>query len=89
MVGVGGCVERATRGILGEFLAMYGKVPDLEKEEKRLGQMHKESAAEIVRDYELPMSGEEFSEAIMPLYKERWEFSPKKKLNLLHFDEKD
>ncbi|XP_020098102.1 bifunctional riboflavin kinase/FMN phosphatase-like [Ananas comosus] len=64
--------ERATRGILGEFLAMYGKVPDLEKEEKRLGQMHKESAAEIVRDYELPMSGEEFSEAIMPLYKERW-----------------
>nr|CAD1834367.1 unnamed protein product [Ananas comosus var. bracteatus] len=47
-------------GDIGEFLAMYGKVPDLEKEEKRLGQMHKESAAEIVRDYELPLSGRSF-----------------------------
>ncbi|XP_072973041.1 bifunctional riboflavin kinase/FMN phosphatase-like isoform X1 [Typha angustifolia] len=64
--------ERATRGILKEFLAKHGKVLDAEKEEKRLGQMHKESAAAIVKDYELPMTAAEFSEAIMPMYEERW-----------------
>ncbi|WOL17049.1 bifunctional riboflavin kinase/FMN phosphatase-like [Canna indica] len=64
--------ERATEGILKEFLARYGKVLDAAKEEKRLGKMHKESAAAIVEDYGLPMSAEEYSEAIMPLYQERW-----------------
>lgn len=54
-----------------EFLLRYGKVPDMAKEEKRLGQMHKESAAGIVRDYELPLTPEEYTEAIMPIYKER------------------
>ncbi|KAJ4780857.1 Bifunctional riboflavin kinase/FMN phosphatase [Rhynchospora pubera] len=64
--------ERATRGIMKDFLLRYGKVPDMEKEEKRLGQMHKDSAAAIVRDYELPLTPEEYTEAIMPLYRERW-----------------
>ncbi|XP_078151388.1 bifunctional riboflavin kinase/FMN phosphatase-like [Carex rostrata] len=64
--------ERATCGIMKEFLLRYGKVPDMAKEEKRLGQMHKESAAGIVRDYELPLTPEEYTEAIMPIYKERW-----------------
>ncbi|KAJ0986018.1 hypothetical protein J5N97_004374 [Dioscorea zingiberensis] len=64
--------ERATRGILAEFLARYGKAPDAEKEEKRLGKMHKESAAAIVVDYQLPMTAEEYSAAIMPLYHQKW-----------------
>ncbi|CAL9755628.1 unnamed protein product [Musa acuminata subsp. burmannicoides] len=64
--------ERATGGILEEFLARHGKALDAAMEEKRLGKMHKESAAAIVQDYGLPMTPEEFSEAIMPLFQERW-----------------
>lgn len=64
--------ERATRDILKEFLAKYGKVPDADKEEKRLGKMHQEMATAIVKDYELPLTADEFSEAIMPLYQQRW-----------------
>ncbi|THU72256.1 hypothetical protein C4D60_Mb04t10180 [Musa balbisiana] len=64
--------ERATGGILEEFLARHGKSLDAAMEEKRLGKMHKESAAAIVQDYGLPMTPEEFSEAIMPLFQERW-----------------
>lgn len=63
--------ERATGGILEEFLARHGKALDAAMEEKRLGKMHKESAAAIVQDYGLPMTPEEFSEAIMPLFQER------------------
>ncbi|URD98632.1 haloacid dehalogenase-like hydrolase [Musa troglodytarum] len=64
--------ERATGGILEEFLARHGKALDAAMEEKRLGKMHKESAAAIVQDYGLPMTPDEFSEAIMPLFQERW-----------------
>ncbi|KAK3161989.1 hypothetical protein QOZ80_1BG0083910 [Eleusine coracana subsp. coracana] len=64
--------ERATRDILDEFLAAYGKVPDPAKEEKRLGQMYKESTAGIIADYGLPLTIEEYSEAIHPLYLKRW-----------------
>ncbi|KAF7141218.1 hypothetical protein RHSIM_Rhsim06G0131600 [Rhododendron simsii] len=48
--------EQATNGILGEFLARYGKVLDREKEDKRLGMVHNESAISIVKDYELPIT---------------------------------
>lgn len=65
--------ERATRDILNEFLAAYGKVPDPAKEEKRLGQMYKESTAGIIADYGLPLTIEEYSEAIHPLYLKRWQ----------------
>lgn len=64
--------ERATKNVLKDFLSQYGVESDPEKEEKRLGKMFKESAAAIVKDYSLPMDAEEFGEAIMPLYQERW-----------------
>lgn len=64
--------ERATEGVLREFFEKYGKVLDPEKEVKRLGQMHKESAKAIVEDYELPMTAEEYSQSIMPIYQQRW-----------------
>ncbi|KAL0925686.1 hypothetical protein M5K25_004051 [Dendrobium thyrsiflorum] len=64
--------ERATGGVLREFLEKYGKVLDPDKEVKRLGQMHKESAKAIVEDYELPMTAEEYSLSIMPIYQQRW-----------------
>lgn len=63
--------ESATGGILREFLSKYGKVLDPEKEMKRLGLMHKESAKAIVQDYDLPMTSEEYSMAIMPIYQKR------------------
>ena len=44
---------------MDEFLAAYGKVPDPEKEEKRLGQMYLESTTGIIRDYGLPLTVEE------------------------------
>lgn len=64
--------ERATKNVLKDFLAQYGEESDPEKEEKRLGKMFKESAAAIVEDYSLPMDADEFGEAIMPLYQERY-----------------
>ncbi|CAM0882625.1 unnamed protein product [Alopecurus aequalis] len=65
--------ERATRDVLKEFLGTYGKVPDAAKEEKRLGQMHRESTTGIIADYGLPLTVEEYSEAIYPLYRKRWQ----------------
>ncbi|KAG0490986.1 hypothetical protein HPP92_007849 [Vanilla planifolia] len=64
--------ERATGGVMREFLKKYGKVLVPEKEIKRLGQMYKDSAKAIVVDYELPLTPEEFSQAIMPMYQQRW-----------------
>ena len=64
--------ERATRDVLKEFLGTYGKVPDPSKEEKRLGQMHRESTTGIIADYGLPLTVEEYSEAIYPLYRKRF-----------------
>lgn len=66
-----GASERGTEGVLKEFLARYGKVLDPEKELRRLGKMHAESAAAIVIDYGLPLTAEEFSEKIIPMYQER------------------
>uniref|UniRef100_A0ACD5VUQ1 Uncharacterized protein n=1 Tax=Avena sativa TaxID=4498 RepID=A0ACD5VUQ1_AVESA len=65
--------ERATRDVLKEFLGTYGKVPDAAKEVQRLGQMHRESTTGIIADYGLPLTVEEYSEAIYPLYMKRWQ----------------
>ncbi|XP_058095614.1 bifunctional riboflavin kinase/FMN phosphatase-like [Magnolia sinica] len=64
--------EKATESVLEEFLAKYGKEVDPGKEENRLGQMHNESAASIVKDYDLPLTASEFSKEIMPMYTARW-----------------
>ncbi|XP_027339810.1 bifunctional riboflavin kinase/FMN phosphatase-like [Abrus precatorius] len=65
--------ENASRGVLNEFLAKYGKELDREKEKKkRFGMTQKESAAIIVKDYELPLTPDQFIEEITPFYRERW-----------------
>ncbi|KAK7324682.1 hypothetical protein VNO77_28436 [Canavalia gladiata] len=65
--------ERATRGVLNEFLTKYGKELDREKEgKKRVGMTQKESATLVVKDYELPLTPDQFIEEITPLYRERW-----------------
>ncbi|KAL2483422.1 Bifunctional riboflavin kinase/FMN phosphatase [Forsythia ovata] len=64
--------EQVTRDILKDFLAKYGKVPDKEKEKKRLGMANKEAAISIVNDYELPLTPEQFTLEIMPMYYGLW-----------------
>ncbi|ESW21737.1 hypothetical protein PHAVU_005G095600 [Phaseolus vulgaris] len=65
--------ERASRGVLNEFLARYGKELDREKEDKkRLGMTQQDSAAIIVMEYELPLTPDQFINEITPMYRERW-----------------
>ncbi|KAL5731189.1 hypothetical protein ACHQM5_003944 [Ranunculus cassubicifolius] len=64
--------EKATKDILKEFLEIYGKVVDRDKEDKRLGMMHMESVTSIVKDYDLPLTPQQFSTEIMPLYHQKW-----------------
>ncbi|KAL1345987.1 hypothetical protein HN51_019637 [Arachis hypogaea] len=65
--------ESATRGVLNGFLAKYGKELDKEKEEKkRVGMTQQESVDVILKDYELPLTPEQFIKEITPLYRERW-----------------
>lgn len=71
MLRICGCIERCVPVVLKEFLAKYGKVMDPEMEIKRVGQVHKVSAAGIVADYDLPLTPEEYSDVIMKMYKKR------------------
>jgi riboflavin kinase len=84
-----GGAERATRDVLKEFLGTYGKVPDAAKEVQRLGQMHRESTTGIIADYGLPLTVEQYSEAIYPLYMKRFGSffrEPTKSAAVLHHD---
>lgn len=68
------CAERASRGVLNEFLARYGKELDREKEDKkRLGMTQKDTATIMVTDYELPLTPDQFINEITPMYRERYQ----------------
>lgn len=65
-------VEKTTKGVLEEFLAKYGKQIDREREDKkRLGATQKESAAGIVKDYDLPLTPDQYIKEITPMYREK------------------
>ncbi|KAI3457140.1 hypothetical protein Pfo_013803 [Paulownia fortunei] len=64
--------EQVTKNILKNFLAKYGKEQDDEKEKKRLGMTFKESAIAIVNDYDLPLTPEQFSQEVVPMYHGKW-----------------
>ncbi|GMP67468.1 hypothetical protein CsSME_00027447 [Camellia sinensis var. sinensis] len=64
--------EQTTKGVLGELLARYGKVLDREKEDQRLGMTFKESSVAVIKDYDLPITTDRFSEEITPMYQEKW-----------------
>ncbi|XP_075519368.1 bifunctional riboflavin kinase/FMN phosphatase-like isoform X2 [Primulina tabacum] len=64
--------EQVTKDILKNFLAKYGKIQDNEKEKKRLGMTQKESAIAIVNDYDLPLTPEQFTREILPMYYGKW-----------------
>ncbi|ONI16770.1 hypothetical protein PRUPE_3G121200 [Prunus persica] len=68
--------ERATKGVFQEFLARYGKVLDKEREEKKsLGMTLKDSATSVVKDYDLPLTPDQFIQEIIPMYQEKWLYS--------------
>ncbi|KAJ8753373.1 hypothetical protein K2173_019772 [Erythroxylum novogranatense] len=65
--------ESATREVVKDFLAKYGKELDTEREaKKRLGMTLQVSAAAIVKDYDLPLTPEQYIDQIMPIYREKW-----------------
>ncbi|KAL7589707.1 hypothetical protein Lser_V15G40612 [Lactuca serriola] len=64
--------EQVTKDLLKEFLARYGKVVDMEKENKRMGMVHHESAIAVVKDYDLPITPQQYTQNIMPMYHEKW-----------------
>ncbi|GJW20838.1 bifunctional riboflavin kinase/FMN phosphatase-like protein [Tanacetum coccineum] len=60
--------EQLTKDLLKEFLVRYGRVVDMEKENKRLGMTHDKSAIAIVQDYDLPITPQEYTQEIMPMW---------------------
>uniref|UniRef100_A0A7C9AJP3 Riboflavin kinase n=1 Tax=Opuntia streptacantha TaxID=393608 RepID=A0A7C9AJP3_OPUST len=64
--------EVASRGVLREFLASYGKVLITDNEHRRVGKTQKESAIAIVKNYELPLTPEQLIAQITPMYRSKW-----------------
>ncbi|XP_057541452.1 bifunctional riboflavin kinase/FMN phosphatase-like isoform X1 [Amaranthus tricolor] len=64
--------EVATRSVLKDFLASYGKVLITDKEHARVGKTQKESAIAIVQNYELPLTPDQFIAEIIPIYRAKW-----------------
>ncbi|KAK1412338.1 hypothetical protein QVD17_33508 [Tagetes erecta] len=64
--------EQVTKDLLKEFLVGYGKVVDMEKENKRMGMIHHDAAIAIVKDYDLPITPQQYSQSIMPMYHQKW-----------------
>ncbi|XP_062105869.1 bifunctional riboflavin kinase/FMN phosphatase-like [Humulus lupulus] len=65
--------ERATKDVFKEFLAKYGKVLDMEREEKKAdGMTLKDSSAAIVKDYDLPLTPDQYIQEIIPMHQEKW-----------------
>lgn len=60
--------EQGTEGVLKEFLRRYGKVPDVEKESRRVGLIWKEAVLATIDDYDLPITPEQYVQEITPLY---------------------
>ncbi|XP_021718402.1 bifunctional riboflavin kinase/FMN phosphatase-like [Chenopodium quinoa] len=64
--------EIATRCVLRDYLASYGKVLITDKEHGRVGRTQKESAVAIVKNYDLPLTPDQFIAEITPLYRSKW-----------------
>lgn len=64
--------EQATKDILKVFLGNYGLVPDRKKERKRLGMTQLESVGSVIKDYNLPLTPDQFLNEITPLYQGMW-----------------
>ena len=53
-------------------MAKYGKVIDVEREEKKtVGMTLKDSSAATVEDYDLPLTPDQYIQEIMPMHEEK------------------
>ncbi|XP_074290058.1 bifunctional riboflavin kinase/FMN phosphatase-like [Silene latifolia] len=64
--------EFVLRSVLKEYLATYGKVLITDNEFARVGKTQKESAAAIVKNYDLPLTPQQYLDEINPLYHSMW-----------------
>lgn len=64
--------EFSSRGVLRKFLGRYGKDLITEGKHRIVGRTLKESAMAMVRDYELPITPDQFIAQITPLYRATW-----------------
>lgn len=64
--------EVLNKDVLKDFLARYGKAVDQKKEDTRSGMSHKMFRLAIIKEYDLLITPERFTEEIRPMYRERW-----------------
>lgn len=66
--------EVLNKDVLKDYLEGYGKVVDQKKEDMRSGMSHHEFRLAIIKEYNLLITPEQFTEEIRPMYRERWVF---------------
>ncbi|KAL8461118.1 hypothetical protein ACS0TY_032550 [Phlomoides rotata] len=64
--------EDVTKYIRKKFLAKYGKVQDSEKEKKRFGMTFKESVIATLKEYDLPLTPEQYVQEILSMCRGTW-----------------
>ncbi|KAL8088243.1 hypothetical protein AgCh_038141 [Apium graveolens] len=64
--------EVLNKDVLKDYLARFGKILDQKKEDTRSGMSHKEFRLAIIKEYDLLITPERFTEEIRPMYRERW-----------------
>ncbi|XP_017255474.1 bifunctional riboflavin kinase/FMN phosphatase [Daucus carota subsp. sativus] len=64
--------EVLNKDVLKDYLEGYGKVVDQKKEDMRSGMSHHEFRLAIIKEYDLLITPEQFTEEIRPMYRERW-----------------
>ncbi|CAH9135490.1 unnamed protein product [Cuscuta epithymum] len=64
--------EQVTKAVFKDFLAKFGKVPDREKESKRMGLVQREAVSSIIEDYDLPLTPDQYIKDILPLHLGKW-----------------
>nr|XP_043638715.1 bifunctional riboflavin kinase/FMN phosphatase-like isoform X2 [Erigeron canadensis] len=64
--------EVVNEEILKEVLVRYGKVMDMEKEKNKVGMSHRDSTIATVKDYHLPITPQQLSHIITPMFHHKW-----------------
>lgn len=64
--------EQLTKEVLKDLLARYGKVVDEEKVRMIMGMSIEHSRHAIIKDYDLPITPEQFIQEIRPMYQKKW-----------------
>ncbi|KAL1812772.1 hypothetical protein ACET3Z_022837 [Daucus carota] len=64
--------EVLNKDVLKDYLEGYGKEVDQKKEDMRSGMSHHEFRLAIIKEYDLLITPDQFTEEIRPMYRERW-----------------